>query len=361
MLRKLSNGSSKAPEVPNIKMGKLAVSASEAQFVINNFGFWAKKRGAWNKGMRRRWFEVQGSRINYWLKREDAKLAGTCRGSIKVRSIEPTTRESPNECELTIFADTGRMYSLIVEDSSVALKVRGLFRKGTRDSVSARSSQVIASAIPQTRGRGLSTVFLTPEEYDFSKSTAENYKDKGENTFGKFADIRDTLDFDYHGNYTRDRQIFQDVLLQNVTGAGHRYDSPWIVFTAGAMGAGKSHTISWMSSQGYFPLPDFVQLDPDVFREAFPEWPEYRAADAVNAGHNTHLEAGYLVEIAMQHGLTSGHHIWVDGSLRDHEWFKLLFAKIHREHPQYQIAILFVFAEQQVSKLSRVEGLIVPY
>jgi glutaredoxin len=369
MLRKLSGGSRQRaadafdlviaekpalpakPEAHNVKKkATLCVTPSEARFVRNNFGFWGKKRGAWNKGMKRRWFEVQGSRINYWLKREESKLAGTCRGSIKVVSIAPISTSSSDACELTISADSGRTYSVIVEEETVAEKVRGLFTHGASPMGGSGTATPRPSAMPvrHSRPRGLSTVFAPSADYDHTVSTAENYGAAGTETFGKFAGIRETLDFEYHGNYTKERQIFQDVLLENVTGAGHRYDSPWIVFTAGAMGAGKSHTISWMSSQGYFPLPDFVQLDPDVFRQAFPEWPEYREKDSLNAGHRTHLEAGFLVEIAMQHGLQSGHHIWVDGSLRDHEWFKVLFAKIQREHPQYQIAILFVFADQQV-------------
>jgi Zeta toxin len=49
--------------------------------------------------------------------------------------------------------------------------------------------------------------------------------------------------------------------------------------TAGAMGAGKSHVIQWMSANGCFPLPDIVQIDPDLFKIGFPEWDAYVKAD----------------------------------------------------------------------------------
>lgn len=36
-----------------------------------------------------------------------------------------------------------------------------------------------------------------------------------------------------------------DSLVKNVVGASSSKEHPWIVFTAGAMGAGKSYTINW--------------------------------------------------------------------------------------------------------------------
>jgi Zeta toxin len=62
-----------------------------------------------------------------------------------------------------------------------------------------------------------------------------------------------------------------------VVGAAVEKEGPWIVFTAGAMGAGKSHVIHWMSQRGSFPLPDIVQIDPDLFKCGFPEWESYVA------------------------------------------------------------------------------------
>jgi hypothetical protein len=35
---------------------------------------------------------------------------------------------------------------------------------------------------------------------------------------------------------------------------------PWVVFTAGAMGAGKSRAMHWLHARGLFPLPSFVQV-----------------------------------------------------------------------------------------------------
>ena len=46
------------------------------------------------------------------------------------------------------------------------------------------------------------------------------------------------------------------------------------IFTAGAMGAGKGHTVAWMDQHNYFPVEDITHIDPDAFRMQFPEWDE---------------------------------------------------------------------------------------
>ena len=38
---------------------------------------------------------------------------------------------------------------------------------------------------------------------------------------------------------------------------------PWLVFTAGAMGAGKGYTIKTLVQEEKFPLIAFVSVDPD--------------------------------------------------------------------------------------------------
>lgn len=61
-----------------------------------------------------------------------------------------------------------------------------------------------------------------------------------------------------------------------------------------------------MSEKGYFPLPDIVTVDPDLFKAAFPEWPEYLRHCPDTAGSLTRRESGYLVEIAQEVGRVIG-------------------------------------------------------
>lgn len=187
-----------------------------------------------------------------------------------------------------------------------------------------------------------------PANFDPKKSTVDNYHTNNRDSYGPYADIRASLDFDFHSNYTAERQAFQDVLIKNVVGAAVEKECPWIVFTAGAMGAGKSHVIQWMSNRGYFPLPDIVQIDPDLFKMGLPEWPIYLKEDPTQAGTQTRKESGYLVEIAQEAAMRLNKNVWVDGSLRDEGWYHNVFARIRTEHPNYSIAIIYVYASREV-------------
>jgi hypothetical protein len=75
-----------------------------------------------------------------------------------------------------------------------------------------------------------------------------------------FARERAALDLNYHGIYTVQRQKLQDGIVQQVVSEGHAQEAPWIVFTAGPMGAGKTHTVEWMYNNSFFPLTDIVSL-----------------------------------------------------------------------------------------------------
>lgn len=80
------------------------------------------------------------------------------------------------------------------------------------------------------------------------RSSEENNKSDDMNFYGQFAHIRATLDYSYHCNYTHERQRFQDSIIREYLEAAVIEDrngevcttptEPWIVFTAGAMGAG---------------------------------------------------------------------------------------------------------------------------
>lgn len=158
-----------------------------------------------------------------------------------------------------------------------------------------------------------------PSDYDYSRSTTENYEPKLPEEFvnvGRFKEIRERLDLNYHGYYIPSRQHFQDALVDAVVRQGALSEHPWIVFTAGPMGAGKSHTLEWMHEQGYFPLAQVVQLDPDKFKTALPEWEGYVKVDMKTAGLYTQKESGLLVEIGQSFAMQASKNIWIDGSFR---------------------------------------------
>eukprot|EP00188_Purpureofilum_apyrenoidigerum_P002145 Plantae.Rhodophyta-Purpureofilum_apyrenoidigerum.ctg22950.p1 GENE.Plantae.Rhodophyta-Purpureofilum_apyrenoidigerum.ctg22950~~Plantae.Rhodophyta-Purpureofilum_apyrenoidigerum.ctg22950.p1 ORF type:complete len:520 (+),score=70.67 Plantae.Rhodophyta-Purpureofilum_apyrenoidigerum.ctg22950:131-1561(+) len=190
-----------------------------------------------------------------------------------------------------------------------------------------------------------------PPTYDYTKSTMENYAAKSPDDMvavGQFADVRSNLDESYHGRYIASRQAFQDMLVQSVVRCGVQSEHPWIIFTAGPMGAGKSHTLQWMSEREYFPIKHMVQLDPDKFKSALPEWDSYVKADVTTAGIHTQRESGLLVEIGQAVAMRAMKNIWIDGSFRDGSWYEQVFDQIREHNPEYRIAIIYVHASREI-------------
>ncbi len=88
--------------------------------------------------------------------------------------------------------------------------------------------------------------------FDVELSTEQNYGCFGSDKhkfYGEFADIRQRPDYTFHSNYVKERQLFQDdIIIQTLEepiitdlhgNTCARPEYPWLVFTAGAMGAGE--------------------------------------------------------------------------------------------------------------------------
>ena len=204
--------------------------------------------------------------------------------------------------------------------------------------------------------------------------------------------------------------------MRGVVVRGPRRVQPWVVFTCGAMGAGKGYTLHWLSKHAIFPLEDVVQIDVDYFKRVMPEWRGYieagqrqeeeaakveqkktkkgdagegegaatmatagaaetttssssttttsrRAPNA--AGSLTHKESGFIAEIAQELALRSGQNIWIDGSLQDHAWWSGVFADIRKRFPRYRLAIFYVYASEaevlrRAEKRGRETGRFIP-
>ena len=102
--------------------------------------------------------------------------------------------------------------------------------------------------------------------------------------------------------------------------------------------------LSWLSSQGLFPLEYIVHVDPDFFKKIMPEvryvcifvfyssspcfmliiwfqWKNYVGLNREFAGTACHQESAYLQEIASEVAMRDRQHVWVDGSLSDGPWY----------------------------------------
>lgn len=214
--------------------------------------------------------------------------------------------------------------------------------------------------------------------YDFCQSTEENHAatSASDGMFvGDFKEIRSTLDYDYHKKYSVSRQLLQDdivrrmlrTIVQDATTRMfcERPRKPWVIFTAGPMGAGKSRFMKWVSQKGYFPLASFVQVDPDVIRYDLPEMVGYLERDRTTAGTYTHKEAGFIQEVLTLEGMRLGKNVIVDGSLHDADWNGRFFARIRKEYPNVQIGIIHMTCEpdevlRRASRRAETTGRVVP-
>ena len=75
--------------------------------------------------------------------------------------------------------------------------------------------------------------------YDLSVSTAVFYTSAANPGFcGPFAASRARLDHDWHRFYSPQRQATQDGIIAAILAKGRASPRPWLVYTAGPMGAG---------------------------------------------------------------------------------------------------------------------------
>jgi predicted kinase len=219
-------------------------------------------------------------------------------------------------------------------------------------------------------------------------SSEENNKSDDRHFYGKYSHIRKTLDYSYHSNYTFERQKLQDAIITDMLHEAFVTDpdgnvgtvptQPWIVFTAGAMGAGKSHTMNVLVTKQRFPLHAFVMVDPDEIRSMWeytdryvnwhsvalqlyssqfccfalhigllPEFHMYVNENPELAGDLTRKEAGFIAEILTLAALQGGKNVLQDGSLRDSDWYQTYFERLRREFPKVRQAIIHVTAPRE--------------
>jgi len=185
-------------------------------------------------------------------------------------------------------------------------------------------------------------------DFDPHLSTEELY---GVNHFkGIHADIRPLLDYTFHRKYAAKREALQDELIVKMCMSCSKLGNemlPWVIFTAGAMGAGKGFVIRWMDKQKYLPLENFIVVDPDAIRQVLPEWDLYVSANPETAGDMTQKEAGCIAEILGYRALRDRYNVIFDGSLRDTKWYTTYFQRLRDNFPGIRIMILHVVAEKE--------------
>eukprot|EP00403_Amphidinium_massartii_P000683 CAMPEP_0178377404 /NCGR_PEP_ID=MMETSP0689_2-20121128/3901_1 /TAXON_ID=160604 /ORGANISM="Amphidinium massartii, Strain CS-259" /LENGTH=693 /DNA_ID=CAMNT_0019997457 /DNA_START=134 /DNA_END=2211 /DNA_ORIENTATION=- len=194
--------------------------------------------------------------------------------------------------------------------------------------------------------QGLHFGFIVDEEYDYSKTTNDNYGISTKEFHGDFKDIRQERDYSYHVNYSERRQRWQDRAIKSVVQRTQLQADPWLVYTCGPMGVGKGYAMSWMSKHGWFPLENIVHVDPDGFKLMMPEWSGYVEEDTEKAGTLCHMESCFMMEIAQEAAMQKRQNVWIDGSLRNAEFYARQFQEVRSKFPFYRIAIFYVDAPE---------------
>jgi predicted kinase len=211
-----------------------------------------------------------------------------------------------------------------------------------------------SSPVCQTGKHELALSGGSHNDYDYTKSTEEFYASPSSQHTGPFTNIRRTMDYSHHRVYSPARQRVQDDIIlrelregdpdsaSHVDGRGVRQ---WIIFTAGAMGVGKSYTLQWAAPW----LPEaFVLADADRLRHHLPEMNGYKERNPNTAGLLTQKEAGYMSELLAAAGLLQGRNVVIDGSMRDAAWHTRYIRHLRSQFPGVRVAILHVQAEKDV-------------
>jgi hypothetical protein len=161
----------------------------------------------------------------------------------------------------------------------------------------------------------------------------------------EFAASRSLLDYTWHTRYSQQRQALQNDVVRRMLRVGDPPPlEPWVVLTAGCMGAGKTHTMTLLGDHGLFPLERFVRVDLDLIRAQLPETQAFMRADPLQAGRRTQQESGSIAEVVTEEALQRGLHVWIDSSLKDAEWWASELRRIRRAHPRHRLAIVHVMA-----------------
>jgi len=123
---------------------------------------------------------------------------------------------------------------------------------------------------------------------------------------------------------------------------------PWIIYTAGVLGAGKSYTIRKLSELELFPLLAFVLIDTDQIKCLLPEMKEFIKDDPLKAGDLTNKEALLITEIAEREAIKMNKCVLVDGSFREISWYRKRLEHMAEFNTNYYRAIIHVTAEPQL-------------
>lgn len=157
-----------------------------------------------------------------------------------------------------------------------------------------------------------------------------------------FADIRQHLDYNYHTVPTLPRMIVQDSFIaRHLSRPYTSSNKPVLLFTSGAMGAGKSHYLSTLPFK-------FILIDPDEIAATIPVFedsPRIQEDDlSTERGSLLRHEARLITEIMLQAAMRRNLDIVLDGSLRSYSWYLDEIPGLRKDFAHYRVELVHIHA-----------------
>jgi len=170
--------------------------------------------------------------------------------------------------------------------------------------------------------------------------------------FGVYAEIRGEI-LETHGNYTNQRQWLQDAIVADLlrtavlsSPSDTNASNPWLVLVAGAMGAGKRHTMCELAAVGRLRLGDFVFVDPEMIRQNLPEHDLIISSRPDCLEVRTNQEVRFLEELLVRAALHGGRSVVASLEVTDLASRRTL-GRLREEFPALRVALLHVMADRE--------------
>jgi Zeta toxin len=152
---------------------------------------------------------------------------------------------------------------------------------------------------------------------------------------------RQTIDQAWHDTYSGERVALQNQWVLSRAEEYRSVENPRLIFTAGAMGSGKTHSLRALSHNIALDIQNTLIIDPDKFKEMIPEYTDYKRNNPERAGTLVHRESALLSELTLEYALHYRLNIVVDGSLKDWKWYQEEFQRIRETYAAYRSIELF--------------------
>lgn len=142
-----------------------------------------------------------------------------------------------------------------------------------------------------------------------------------------------------------ERKALHETIVSDLLRQGTASEKPFLIFTAGAPGAGKSTTVKTLQLAGYIEADKALLLDPDLIKPMIPEYEALKKISAEDAAKIVHSESSKIMDQVFEQAVSQKKNLIVDGTLRWTEYTSNLIKRLRREHPEYSsISIVSVDA-----------------